>query len=101
MGITRDELIQEIYDTYPYYEFKGSEAEDIADSLIFEGYRKHRVVNTNVQLNDLPSRSVVKELGPEMERVYENWFGRWYGPEMEGACQVHLPVTVLYDPRER
>lgn len=101
MGTIRDELVREIYDAYPCYELKDREVEDIADSLIREGYRRHRVVNTNVQLDDLPSRSVVKELGPEMERVYENWCGRWYGPEMEGACRIHLPVIVLYNPRER
>ncbi|MCK8674113.1 hypothetical protein M1M07_23755 [Rhodococcus sp. HM1] len=77
----------------------------IADAILAAGYRKPRMISTEVEALALPEGAVIRSLSGDVFEMHEPEYGKPYGygiAEESGTFidGWHLPATVLYTPEE-
>ena len=90
----------------------GLNFEDLAEEIIAAGFHRHRVIDTEEELDALPVGTVVVEgdhATPDevvpgglmtMPGVFHRFPDGWHVVAGDGARQVPLPATVLWEPEE-
>ena len=104
----RDQLAQIIYDTLSGQYGDFSMPDDAAKAILAAGFRPPaRTVSTVEELDALPDRSVIVAADCAILQCVgsgqPDWDGNvWCDEEARwwGSCDVDLPATVLYEPKE-